>query len=182
MSAEGANLGSVLARCLLAVAMAALPAVSTAEVTQSGPGGFSVRHVLETAADTDTVYAQMGRVGEWWNPDHSWSGKAENLVLDPERRCFCENLPNGGVVEHLRIVYLAPGEAIRFDGALGPLQSMPASGRMEWKIEGVEAGSRVSFTYHVFGNPAAGLEHISPAVDGVIGEQLARLGARLAAD
>ncbi len=166
----------------MAAAMAALPVTAPAEVTQSGPGGFSVRHALETAAAADAVYAQIGRIGEWWNPEHSWSGKAENLRLDVDRRCFCEKLPNGGFVEHLRIVYLAPGETIRFDGALGPLQSMAASGRMEWRIEGAGAGSRVTFTYHVFGDPAAGLEGIAPAVDGVIGEQLARLGERLAAD
>lgn len=169
-------------RCALAAALALLPATAPAEVTRSGPGGFTVRQVLDTAADAGAVYALFGHIGEWWNPDHSWSGKAENLHLDVDRRCFCEKLPNGGFVEHLRIVYLAPGETIRFDGALGPLQSMAANGRMEWRVEGAGAGSRVTFAYHVFGDPAAGLEGIAPAVDGVIGEQLARLGERLAAD
>ncbi len=175
-------MNGMLKRCLLAAVTATLPAVAAAEVTRAGQGGFSVRHELETTSDTNVVYEQLLRIGEWWNPDHSWSGAAENLHLDLDRRCFCEKLPDGGYVEHLRIVYLAPGAAIRFDGALGPLQSMAANGRMEWRIEGVEAGSRVTFSYHVFGDPAAGLEGIAPAVDGVIGEQLARLGERLAAD
>ena len=168
--------------CALAAAMAWLPVTAPAEVTRSEPGGFTVRHALDTAADAGAVYAQFSRIGEWWNPDHSWSGKAENLHLDLDRRCFCETLPNGGFVEHLRVVYLAPGETIRFDGALGPLQSMAANGRMEWRVEGAGAGARVTFTYHVFGDPATGLEGIASAVDGVIGEQLARLGERLAAD
>ena len=172
----------MLKRCLLAAAMSTLPAAAAAEVTRAGPGGFSVGHALKTTANGDVVYEQLLRIGEWWNPDHSWSGAAENLHLDLDRRCFCEKLPDGGFVEHLRIVYLAPGETIRLDGALGPLQSMPANGRMEWRIENAGAGSRVTFSYQVFGDPAAGLEDIAHAVDGVIGEQLARLGERLAAD
>lgn len=78
-----------------------------------------------------------------------------------------------------RIIYLAPASQIRFDGALGPLQTMAVQGRMTWSIEATEAGSRVTFTYHVFGHPEGGLAGIAPAVDGVIGEQLKRLGERL---
>ena len=93
--------------------------------------------------------------------------------------CFCERLPEGGNVEHLRIIYFAPGKEVRFDGALGPLQTMAVQGRMIWKIEALEKGSKVIFTYHVFGHPKGGLTGIAPAVDGVIGEQLTRLGERL---
>ena len=91
----------------------------------------------------------------------------------------CERLPQGGFVEHLRIIYLAPGSQIRFDGALGPLQSMPVDGRMLWTIAPSDTGSRITFIYHVFGHPEGGLAGIAPAVDGVIGEQLQRLGERL---
>lgn len=45
-----------------------------------------------------------------------------------------------------------------------------------------EGGTLVTFTYHVFGHPETGLAGIAPAVDGVIGEQLQRLGERLARD
>lgn len=96
--------------------------------------------------------------------------------------CFCERLPDGGFVEHLRIVYLAPGKEIRFEGGLGPLQTMPVQGRMIWKIEPAEGGSTISFSYQVFGHPEGGLEGIAPAVDRVIGEQLQRLGERLNRD
>jgi hypothetical protein len=41
-------------------------------------------------------------------------------------------------------------------------------------------GSRISFTYHVHGFLQDGFAGLAPAVDGVIGEQLTRLGERLA--
>ena len=54
---------------------------------------------------------------------------------------------------------------------------------MIWKIAAAEGGgSQVTFTYHVFGHPDGGLAGIAPAVDGVIGEQLQRLGGSLARD
>jgi len=166
-----------------ALVLCASPALR-AELVHSGENGFTVRHSLITAAEPFVTYRTMtAHIDQWWNPDHSWSGKAANLYLDAEPGgCFCERLPDGGFAEHLRIIYLAPGSEIRFSGALGPLQSMAVDGRMIWKIEAAEDGTRVTFTYHVIGHPEGGLAGIAPAVDGVIGEQLQRLGERLARD
>ena len=152
-----------------------------AEVTYLDDFGFTVSHSIETGAAPYVVYRTLtSHVDQWWNGEHSWSGDAVNLYMKVERGgCFCERLPENGRVEHLRIIYLEPGKEIRFDGALGPLQSMAVDGRMIWKIEPREEGSRVSFTYKVFGHPEGGLAGIAPAVDGVIGEQLTRLGERL---
>jgi len=160
------------------VYLAACPP-ATAEVLQAGEGGFSVHHSVEIAAEPFVVYRSMtSNIDQWWNGEHSWSADASNLYLEPELgKCFCERLPDGGKVEHLRIIYLSPGKEIRFDGALGPLQMMAVDGRMIWKIEAAENGSKVSFTYHVHGYTEGGLAPIAPAVDAVIGEQLQRLAA-----
>ncbi len=156
----------------------------TAEVIQSGENGFTVTHSIEINTEPSVVYSTMtSHIDQWWNGDHSWSGDASNLYMKIEMGgCFCEHLPTGGWVEHLRIIYLSPGQEIRFDGALGPLQEMAIEGRMIWKIAAVESGSKVSFTYHVHGFSESGFEGLAPAVDGVIGEQLSRLGKHLARD
>jgi hypothetical protein len=148
-----------------------------AYLSNSDEGGFTVTHVAQTAAEPAVAWhAMTSRVNEWWSGDHSWSGDAANLYIDLGRNgCFCENLPDGGHVEHLGLIYLAPNAELRFNGELGPLQSMPVSGRMIWKIEKLETGSSLTFTYHVTGRPEGGLAGIAPAVDGVIGEQLGRL-------
>ena len=169
-------------RAILAALILCGSAPLSAELTHSTENGFTVQHTLATAAEPFLVYRTLtAHIDQWWNPDHSWSGKAANLYMKTERGgCFCERLPDGGHVEHLRIIYLAPGSEIRFSGALGPLQSMAVDGRMLWKVEAAGDGSQVTFTYHVFGHPEGGLSGIAPAVDGVIGEQLQRLGERLA--
>jgi uncharacterized protein YndB with AHSA1/START domain len=171
-------------RIILTALILSAGAPLQAEVTHSGDNGFTSQHTLTTKAEPFVVYRTMtAHIDEWWNPDHSWSGRAANLYMVTERGgCFCERLPDGGHVEHLRLIYLAPGSEIRFSGALGPLQTMAVDGRMLWNIEAAEGGTRVTFTYHVFGHPETGLAGIAPAVDGVIGEQLQRLGERLARD
>jgi hypothetical protein len=160
----------------------AIPCSGMAEVTAMTAGGFTVKHSLSVAANNDAVYAAIQKIGQWWNPDHSWTGEAANLYFDARLDgCFCERLPDGGGVEHLRIIYLAPGKQIRFDGALGPLQGMAINGRMLWNIEGTDSGSTITFTYNVMGFMEGGFDGLAPAVDGVIGEQLTRLGEFLAA-
>ena len=164
----------------IVLAIMAIPVAAQAELRTVSDGGFTTSHSISTSADPQAVYAAMQKIGEWWHPDHSWSGDPNNLYLDARPGgCYCERLPDGGGVEHLRIIYLAPGSEIRFNGALGPLQGMAINGRMIWKIEPVESGSTVSFTYHVMGFMDGGFEGLAPAVDGVIGEQLQRLGAFL---
>jgi len=165
---------------LIAAALCAATNVR-AELTRSGEQAFTVVHRLETpAAPAEAWRVMAGHIDQWWNPDHSWSGQAANLHIRAEPGgCFCETLPDGGFVEHLRIIYLAPGSMMRFDGALGPLQGMAVDGRMTWAVEASDSGSVVTFTYDVFGHPEGGLTGIAPAVDGVIGEQLQRLGERL---
>jgi hypothetical protein len=175
--------GRRLLRCLLAALLTGVAAPLAAELRDAGEHGFTAEHRIEvTATPAEAWRVMTGHIDQWWDPAHSWSGEAANLYLQPAHGgCFCEKLPDGGFVEHLRIVYLAPGREIRFDGALGPLQTMAASGRMNWKISGREdGGSTIGFSYHVYGHPPGGLAGIAPAVDGVIGEQLQRLGARLA--
>lgn len=162
--------------------LCALPAAISAEVKLLSDNGFTVQHSVAVERDPEAVYHAMKLIGQWWNPDHSWSGEPDNLYLDATPGgCFCERMPDGGGVTHLRIISLKPGEQINFDGALGPLQGMAANGRMIWKIEATEAGSTITFTYHVMGFMEGGFEGLAPAVDGVVGEQLMRLGAFVSA-
>jgi hypothetical protein len=164
---------------LLLLAIAAPPAA--AEPGNGSEHGFTVSHAVDVKAEPFVAWRTMtSHVDQWWSKDHTWSGDAANLYLKVERNgCFCERLPNAGEVEHLRVIFFRRGSEIRFDGALGPLQAMPVTGRMIWKIEETEDGSRITFTYHVMGIPGTGLDDIAPAVDGVIGEQIGNLARRL---
>lgn len=170
------------ARVLALTALCTLPFSLAAEVKAVTDNGFTVQHKIVVEAGPSSVFGAMKSIGQWWNPDHSWTGEAANLYMEAGLGgCFCERFPDGGGVEHLRIVYFAPAKQIRFNGALGPLLGLPTDGRMVWSIEEGEDGTGITFTYHVTGFVEGGFEGLAPAVDGVIGEQLTRLGAFLSA-
>ena len=83
-------------------------------------------------ASPENVYAALtGKVGSWWNPEHTYSHDSRNLSIDARPGgCFCEKLDNGGGVEHMKVVLAWPGRMLRMTGALGPLQGSGLAGSM----------------------------------------------------
>jgi uncharacterized protein YndB with AHSA1/START domain len=154
----------------------AFPAL--AEVGASGPSGFIVTETAKIAASPDQVYAVLIAPARWWSADHTFSRSASNLRLEARAGgCWCEDLPSGGSVEHLHVVYADPGKTLRLRGALGPLQSLPADGVMTWSLAASDTGTDLKMTYAIFGDPTAGLETLAQPVDQVLGEQVERLKA-----
>lgn len=154
-----------------------------AKVASVSPSGFDVTHEAEVAAPPARVYrALTDQVGMWWHPDHTHSKNSRNLSIAARPGgCFCEKLPNGGGAEHMRVVVAVPGELLRLQGALGPLQKAGLAGHLTWTLtregDGDRPSTRVTLAYSVGGHMAAGLDRIAPAVDAVMGEQLKRLEA-----
>ena len=153
---------------------AGTPARSASQVT---PNGFLVKLEASVSAPAAKVYdALVGQVGSWWNSEHTYSHDAKNLSIDPRPGgCFCEKLPNGGGVEHLRVVYVAPREVLRLSGGLGPLQASGVAGSMTWKLTGDGDHTRVQLSYSVGGFIVGGFDKIAPAVESMLNEQLNRL-------
>jgi len=60
----------------------------------------------------------------------------------------------------MEVVYLAPGNAIRLHGALGPLASQAATGSMEIQLSAADGGARLEVTYAVAGYPPAGMDSV----------------------
>jgi uncharacterized protein YndB with AHSA1/START domain len=147
---------------------------STPAVT---PNGFLVKFEVSVTAPPAKVYdALVGQIGSWWNPEHTYSHDAKNLSIDPRPGgCFCEKLPNGGGIEHLRVVYVAPPQVVRFSGALGPLQASGVAGSMTWKLTGGPDSTRLDLSYSVGGFIQGGFDKIAPAVEAMLREQLDRL-------
>lgn len=151
------------------------PMTAPAEVKNLGPGGFTSHHQRHFAAPPADVFAAMtGRISEWWDGSHSWSADAGNLYVDASPGgCFCERLPGGGWVEHLRVVYLAPNQAIRFKGSLGPLLDLGLNGTMAWQLApATDGGTDLTWTYIVNGYLEGGFEGLAPVVDAVNGAQV----------
>ncbi len=154
-----------------------LPGVIVAEVVDSAADGFSIRHTVEISADTDDVYRTLTRgVGDWWHPDHTFTGDSGNLRIEARGGgCFCEKLGNGGEVAHLTVVYAEPGKLLRMSGGLGPLQPLAVNGSMAFTLTEADGITTVELTYTVGGYHPGGLGEWSKPVDGVLGTQLQRL-------
>ena len=154
-----------------------LAGTSVQSAPQVTPTGFLVKLETNIHAPPTKVYeALVGQIGLWWNPEHTYSHDAKNLSIDARPGgCFCEKLPNGGGIEHLRVVYIAPPQVVRFSGALGPLQASGVAGSMTWKLSGGSDTTRLELSYSVGGFIPGGFEKIAPAVEAMLNDQLNRL-------
>jgi hypothetical protein len=165
----------VLVACVLALPLV-VGARAHAEVIDVAANGFEVRESVHVAASPDRAYAELLQPAHWWNSDHTFSGSAANLKLDARAGgCWCESLPDGGSVEHLRVVYIAPGKALRLRGALGPFQGLAVNGAMTWSVKSNGSGSDILLSYVVGGYAKDGFDALAKAADHVLGEQIARL-------
>ena len=156
------------------LAIAAAPA--WAEVTDVAPNGFTT--VNEVIVEATPVHAWTAAisVGEWWSSDHTISGDARRMSIEPVTQgCFCESLGDTAGVVHLVVTSVMPATMLRLTGGLGPLGLMGVDGNMTWDFEATDGGTRVRFTYAVGGYMKGGLEQMAGPVDFVLGEALGRL-------
>jgi uncharacterized protein YndB with AHSA1/START domain len=169
---------AIMRRCSLGaltlVVLSGTTAQSAPQVTQNG---FLVKFEVSVNAPATKVYdALVGQIGSWWDSQHTYSGDAKNLSIDARPGgCFCEKLPNGGGIEHARVIYVAPREILRLSGALGPLQASGVAGTLTWKLTSSTDNTRVQLSYSVGGFIDGGFEKIAPLVENVLRQQLDRL-------
>jgi uncharacterized protein YndB with AHSA1/START domain len=149
---------------------------ASAEVKSVTANGFEVATAATIGAPPDRVYAALGEVGHWWDPSHTFSRDAANLSIELRAGgCFCERLKDDGSVQHLQVVYAAPGQGLRLRGALGPLQTEGVDGTLSWMLKPGEGGTTVNLSYVLGGYIRSGMEQWAPKVDRVLYEQLQRL-------
>lgn len=156
-----------------------------AEVVQASADGFVVSASQAISDQTpDDVWQMLIHPEAWWSSEHSWSGDAGNMSLDPHAGgCFCEASAQGtpGSAEHMRVIQAQPGRLLVMRGSLGPLQAEALTGVLTVTTEQVPGttDSRLTWTYVVGGYSRLPLDQIAPAVDAVVAEQMQRLAAYL---
>jgi uncharacterized protein YndB with AHSA1/START domain len=172
---------TTLVPMLAAVLSIAMPSFARAEVVQSSPAAIVLEHRYPIAATPQQAWRALVHPELWWPSDHTWSGAATNLRLEAQAGgCFCENWGEASA-EHGRVVMSRPGELLRIQGALGPLQAMAVSAVLTIELEAAPGGgTNAKVTYRVSGDPTHGLDKFAPAVDQVVGLQFGNF-ARYAA-
>lgn len=163
-----------------AVAASLFAAPASAEVVAASANGFHLRQSITVAGSPEAAFAQFGRIGRWWSPDHTYSGDAGRLSLELKAGgCFCETLASGGV-EHMRVAYVDRPKRLVLTGGLGPLLYDAVAAVMDVRFAPEGSGTRVTVDYKAAGFAAGGADKLAPLVDSVIGEQVKRFGAAAA--
>ncbi|MDE8651381.1 SRPBCC family protein [Novosphingobium album (ex Liu et al. 2023)] len=170
----------------LAALLAPLPALAGVQaVTERG---FVVRYVAEVPASADETWETLIAPAKWWSKAHTYSGDSRNMTIDLRPGgCFCEILPSTvspnaaprGGVEHMRVVYVERGRALRMVGGLGPLQSDAATGVMTVMLKPAGAGTRILLEYTVGGYFRTEPRNLAPLVDQMLTEQVTSLAQKL---
>ena len=161
---------------LAAVVALSMAGAARAEVVATGPSGFRLKSVLEIKAPPARVYQAIGEVGRWWDPEHTYSGKSENLTMPLQAGgCWCEAIPPDGSIRHGVVVLASPGLGmIRADAALGPLQDEGVTAALTWTLKPKDGGTELTVTYNVGGAREA-MVKAAPGIDGVLNGGWARL-------
>lgn len=178
----------IRARILLPALLAtAFVAPSGAAVLDAAPAGFTVEHRATLPVSRQAAWQAVTRdVHAWWSADHTVSGDAGNLYINPvPMGCFCERLGEHGGLVHLAVTFVNPGVMLRMTGGLGPLGLMGVNGNLTIEFDDdpeAEGGSVVTLRYAVGGYREGGLDAVAGPVDAVLGEQLSRLAAYVSAE
>ncbi|MGD9596968.1 MAG: SRPBCC domain-containing protein [Steroidobacteraceae bacterium] len=175
-----------MTRSLVAAALLAAVAMTRADgacatVAESGAGGFTIVIEVDVAAPPEAAYRSF-TVGPalWWDPEHTYSGKADRLSLDARAGgCFCELMDGGGSVSHGTVLYADPGQMLRLSAALGPLQEMAVAGVLSFAFAPRPTGSHVTLTYRVAGAFTSDAVALAKLVDSVLTQQMNRYAAHV---
>ena len=153
-----------------------VPAHAPAAVADSSANGFTAKLTLNIQAPPGDVYRKLVRnIGDWWEASHTFSADPHNLSIDDKPGgCFCEKLASSGV-RHMQVLYADPGKRLVLSGALGPMQTMAATGSMTIELTPSNGGTKLDVTYAVAGYLPAGMNTLAPIVDSVVTAQFTRL-------
>ena len=162
-------------RVYLALPFLIFATPASAAVLGATDNGFEIQQSVNLVVPQSEAYNSFGKIGQWWNSEHTYSGEASRLTM-PLRAgsCFCETLDGGGGIEHMRVTFVQPGERVLLTGSLGPLLYEATIGVMDVKFERIAGGTRVTMNYRAAGFAKGGAAAMAPLVDQVLGDQMKR--------
>lgn len=161
---------------MTAMAVSMAPLMAQSEVITSSPDHFTLKLEAETELSPDEVWARLIEPKDWWQSDHSYSGDATNLSLDPHPGGLWREDWDGGSVWHGTVLQAQPGKVLSLQAPFGPLQ--PLAVNAVWTISltpSETGGTTIRFDHVTNGTSSSGLDRLAPAVDFVKSEALKSL-------
>lgn len=161
------------------LACMAVGQMAQADILAASPDHFTLRQEAVSELPPDELWAKLVVPSQWWHPDHTYSGDADNLSLSVQAGgLWAENWADGSV-KHGEVVFVKPGRQIRFDAPFGPLQQAAVNEVWTITIQPHGDGTKIIFDEVVNGSAASKLDELAPAVDYVKTEAIKRLAAKV---
>lgn len=161
--------GMVLVACLV------FGVQTHAEVVSSAPDHFTLQLVAESSLSPEQVWARLIEPSQWWQSDHTYSGHADNLSLDPVAGGLWREDWEGGSVQHGRVLTVQDGELLRLSAPFGPLQGLAVQAIWTITLAPSGTGTLITFDHVTNGTSASQLQRLAPAVDAVKRQALTNL-------
>jgi len=159
-------------KIVLTAAALLIGSPAAAALVKSGEHGFELSYSQVVPGKPGEVMEAFANVNAWWDSEHTYSGNSENLSLSTTPGgCFCEKLPPGGGIEHMRVAYVDPGKRLVLTGSLGPLLYEATTAVLDVQFAPAGEGTRVTANYKVAGFANGGAAKLAPLVDQVMDRQ-----------
>ena len=147
-----------------------------AEVMAATPDHFTLKLEAQSELSPGEVWTRLIEPSDWWQSDHTYSGDANNLSLDPQAGGLWREDWDGRSVWHGTVLQAHPEKSLVLSAPFGPLQGQAVTSI--WTITLAEldsGGTQITFDHVTNGTAASGLDGLAPAVDFVKSEALKSL-------
>ncbi|MEO1552956.1 MAG: SRPBCC domain-containing protein [Pseudomonadota bacterium] len=144
-----------------------------AEVVTASSDHFTLKLEAETDLTPEETWARLIVPANWWQGEHSYSGDATNLSLDPVAGGLWREDWDDGSVWHGTVLQAQPNKVLSLSAPFGPLQGLAV--QSVWTITltpNESGGTLIRFDHVTNGNTASNLHELAPAVDFVKSEAL----------
>lgn len=153
---------------------AVTPSVGADIVTASGDH-YTLRQEATSTLTPMALWDRLVVPASWWHPEHTYSGRSENLSLELTVGGLWREDWAGGNVLHGEVTHIVPGKKLQMIATFGPLKDIAVAVIWTIDITPHEGGSKVVFTEIANGTSASKLDELAPAVDYVKTEAINRL-------
>ncbi|UTW59222.1 SRPBCC domain-containing protein [Kordiimonas sp. SCSIO 12603] len=152
-----------------------LSTAAAAEIVEAKSDRYVLKQEATSSMSAEDLWARLIKPETWWHPDHTYSGRSENLSLDLQAGGLWREDWDGGSVSHGTVIYVKPGSTLRMNAPFGPLQEMAVNVVWTITLTSTEDGTKVTFDEIANGTEGAALDKLAPAVDFVKTEAIKRL-------
>ncbi|MEO1661663.1 MAG: hypothetical protein AAFR51_11790 [Pseudomonadota bacterium] len=146
------------------------------EIVTAAPDHFTLRLEAQSELTPSEIWARLVEPAQWWQADHTYSGNADNLSLDPQAGGLWREDWDGRSVWHGTVLQAHPEESLVLSAPFGPLQGRAVTSIWTITLSETEAGgTQIVFDHVTNGTTASDLDTLATAVDYVKSEALKSL-------